>query len=307
MISTVERARGRWAEILPRLGIDTGFLRNKHGPCPLCGGKDRFRYDDRHSNGDYYCNQCGAGIGIILVRKKHGWDFATACREIDSIIGTDSPVAPRAAPSTASPDTRRAKIERVLEKADDPSIVRRYLASRGLSVTPAILRGHPNLPYYDAADGLKGYFPAVIAPIVGPDGKLQSVQRIYVGDLDPRKKIMAPVETIRGGAVRLFDLADAELGLCEGVENAIAVNELFGIATWAALSTSGMEAFEPPAGLQHLTIFADNDTNFAGLKSAYVLAARQSSIVPNISVRPPPEPGSDWLDELNERRRWATA
>ena len=38
-LNTVERARGRWREILPRLGIDARFLVNRHGPCPLCGGR----------------------------------------------------------------------------------------------------------------------------------------------------------------------------------------------------------------------------------------------------------------------------
>jgi len=85
--NTADRARGRWREILPQLGIDTRFLRNQHGPCPICGGKDRFRFDDRDGSGSYYCNQCGPGVGIILVRKRHGWDHKTACDEIDNIIG----------------------------------------------------------------------------------------------------------------------------------------------------------------------------------------------------------------------------
>ncbi len=69
---TVERAHGRWTEILPLLGVDPRFLVNRHGPCPLCGGKDRFRFDDKDGSGSYYCNGCGAGVGIILVRKLHG-------------------------------------------------------------------------------------------------------------------------------------------------------------------------------------------------------------------------------------------
>jgi putative DNA primase/helicase len=58
-MNTVERARGRWREILPIFGIETRYLHNRHGPCPLCGGKDRFRFDDRDGSGSYYCNQCG--------------------------------------------------------------------------------------------------------------------------------------------------------------------------------------------------------------------------------------------------------
>lgn len=91
---TIERAKGRWREILPQLGIDTRFLSNRHGPCPLCGGKDRFRFDDRDGSGSYYCNQCGPGPGIMLVRKKHGWDHTAACRAVDEIIGTEPPPQP---------------------------------------------------------------------------------------------------------------------------------------------------------------------------------------------------------------------
>src|SRR5262249_49918290 len=89
MIPTTERARGRWREILPVLGIAATFLRNRHGPCPLCGGKDRFRFDDKNGDGTYFCNQCGAGTGVILVRKRHRWDHATACSAIDDIIGRE--------------------------------------------------------------------------------------------------------------------------------------------------------------------------------------------------------------------------
>ena len=69
------------------LGVAPTYLRNRHGPCPICGGKDRFRYDDKNGDGTYFCNQCGAGTGIILVRRLHGWDHATACNAVDEIIG----------------------------------------------------------------------------------------------------------------------------------------------------------------------------------------------------------------------------
>ena len=39
-------AQYRWPEIHTALGIDPRYLKNKHQPCPACGGKDRFRYAD---------------------------------------------------------------------------------------------------------------------------------------------------------------------------------------------------------------------------------------------------------------------
>jgi putative DNA primase/helicase len=87
---TQERARYRWQEILPQLGIATSFLTKKRGPCPICGGKDRFRFDDRDGSGSYHCSQCGPGVGLLLVRKSRSWDHKTACDAVDEIIGIDT-------------------------------------------------------------------------------------------------------------------------------------------------------------------------------------------------------------------------
>ena len=35
-------AQGRWRDILNQVGIDDAYLKNLHGPCPICrDGKDR--------------------------------------------------------------------------------------------------------------------------------------------------------------------------------------------------------------------------------------------------------------------------
>lgn len=61
-----QMAVGRWFEIFSAAGIDVKENK-KHGPCPLCGGKDRFRVDDKDGRGSWICNQCGAGDGLKLV------------------------------------------------------------------------------------------------------------------------------------------------------------------------------------------------------------------------------------------------
>jgi putative DNA primase/helicase len=302
-LSTLDRARNRWREILPRFGIGIEFLTGKHGPCPLCGGKDRYRFDDKTGDGNYYCNQCGAGVGIILMRKKHGWDFKTACDEIDRILGDMSDDPTHGEPKRPNGDAakRLAMIERTLADANDKSVVERYLTRRGVAVSSAVLRGHRSCPYFDDDHELVGRYPAVVAPILGPDGRLQSATRIYDASVEPQKKMLPPVTTIRGGAVRLYEPQGAEMGIAEGIETALAARQMFGIPVWSVLNDGGIKAFSPPDGVRTLTIFADNDANFVGQSAAYAAAQRLSREGVRVSVRVPPVADTDWLDVLNSK------
>jgi putative DNA primase/helicase len=158
-----------------------------------------------------------------------------------------------------------------------------------------VLRGHHRLAYLE--DGrFVGHYPAMLAPVVGPDGELRSVHRTYLGTVPgKRKKLLSPVGA--GAAVRLFEPTD-QLGIAEGIETAIAAHELFGVPTWATISASIMEGFDPPAGVRRLVIFGDNDSKFGGQKSAYTLAHRLHRELA-IEVKIPTERGADWLDVLN--------
>lgn len=45
------QARGKWGFILDALAISHS---KQHSPCPACGGKDRFRFDDRQGAGTWF-------------------------------------------------------------------------------------------------------------------------------------------------------------------------------------------------------------------------------------------------------------
>jgi putative DNA primase/helicase len=112
-------ANGRWFQLLTQIGgIDADFLQDEHGPCPLCAGTDRFRWDDRNGDGSGYCNQCGgkngtggAISGFDLLMRARGWDFKTAAREVTVALGGE---VADAKPEGAA--KRKAKPARIPEK-----------------------------------------------------------------------------------------------------------------------------------------------------------------------------------------------
>ncbi|CBJ83479.1 Putative prophage primase [Xenorhabdus bovienii str. Jollieti] len=81
----VKAANGRWYYILSNLGVSVPE-NNKHGACPKCGGKDRFRFDDKNGKGTWFCNHCGSGDGLDLIKLVTGQDIKTTCFEINKIL-----------------------------------------------------------------------------------------------------------------------------------------------------------------------------------------------------------------------------
>lgn len=88
-----KEARGRWPSILSGLGVDSDLLTDRHSKCPGCGGKDRFRFDDREGTGSWICSQGGGGIvsgdGFDLLGHVHGWEKGRCLREVASHLGIE--------------------------------------------------------------------------------------------------------------------------------------------------------------------------------------------------------------------------
>lgn len=93
--SILENAQGHWPSILGALaGLSSEQLTDKHQPCPLCGGRDRYRFDDQEGTGSWFCNQCGGpaqsgggGSGMELLMRRTGWTFAEAAKRIEEHLG----------------------------------------------------------------------------------------------------------------------------------------------------------------------------------------------------------------------------
>lgn len=89
-----DAARGRWPEVLSQLGVRTELLTSKHGPCPGCGGRDRFRFDDRDGDGTFICSQGGGGVlagdGIELLKHVHGWEWKRCLEAVGRLLLPDA-------------------------------------------------------------------------------------------------------------------------------------------------------------------------------------------------------------------------
>lgn len=70
------QAVDKWDYIFHSLGIEVG--NGKHCPCPMCGGTDRFRFDNQNGRGTYICNQCGSGDGLELIKHYYHCDAKEA-------------------------------------------------------------------------------------------------------------------------------------------------------------------------------------------------------------------------------------
>lgn len=306
-----EQARGRWAAILPQVGVPASFLTGKHGPCPFCDGgarADRFRFDDKAGAGSYFCSKCGAGGGVDFVMKFKGWDFITAKLEIQKLIGTSPLVIPKAARSDTDMKARLADSWKRARPLDDIAPSTRYLRSRGIDMAqwPSQLRDQADCPFMHD-DKTRTYHPAMVAKFVSADAREFILHRTfltmdgYKADV-PEVRKLAPGKVPQGGAVRLAPSGDT-LGVGEGLETCLSAMLKFNIPVWACLTAGLLQKFQPPRTVSSIIIFGDNDASYTGQAAAFGLAYRLKTEGFYVDVRIPDEIGDDWNDEWMSDQR----
>jgi putative DNA primase/helicase len=295
-------ARGKWRGILSALGVPENMLVNKHGPCPLCGGTDRFRWDNKDRNGTYICSNCGAGDGMALALGWTGRTFAEVAAEIDRLLGNvkEDPLAR----PLLDEDQRRAMLRKVwaeTAQAAKGDLVDLYLAARKIDqpTYPASIRFGSAL-----ADGDGGVKPALVAVVSDASGKPASLHRTFLrrdgsakADMPSPRKMM-PGELPDGACVRLSDYTGGCMGIAEGLETALSASRLFDVPVWSAINANLLEKWTPPDGCDEVAIFGDNDANFTGHAAAYRLAKKLAMTGKKVTVHFPQTVGHDWNDVL---------
>lgn len=298
-MSAPDLALNRWPGLLAHFGIDRDFLTGKHTACPVCGGRDRFRFDDREGRGTFFCSHCGAGDGFQLLERIKGWSFREAAKEIEAIVGIIPASAPASKPNDADKLAicRRMWGESSAIVPDDP--VALYLARRcGIEAVPPVIRFNPRLAYRHD-DGRVTLHPAMVCRVQDVTGVGCAIHRTYLTE-DGQKATVPSVKKLAGNlpagaAIRLFPTV-ACIGIAEGVETALSAFVLFGVPTWAAVTAGGLERWTPPEGTGRVIVFGDNDASGTGQAAAWVLAKRLISNGLETEVRIPSQAGCDWND-----------
>ncbi|MBA3590632.1 toprim domain-containing protein [Methylibium sp.] len=187
----------------------------------------------------------------------------------------------------------------------DPAAL--YLTRRGfpeLQALPTCVRLHRSLTYWHEGREL-GCLPAMVAPLTAPDDRTVALHRTYLtpegrkADVPTVKKLTAASGPLAGASVRLYSPRRGTIGVCEGIETALAASMGSGVPTVAAYCANGVASYFWPAGVQSLVIFADADK--AGREAADKLRVRALSAGLRVNLMIPTEAGTDWCDVWAQR------
>ena len=305
---TAEAAKGQWRGILTTLGVPESALKDRHGPCPMCGGTDRFRFDNKEGKGTYICGQCGAGDGMALAMAFTGREYRDVADEIDTLLGNTKFEPDKPKPQMT--DAQRRDALREVYTASAPiqqgDLAATYLEARGVGEIT-----YPNALRFASAlrDGDGGVRPAMVA-LVGRHGedRMDTIHRTYLRPdgkakaemAAPRKLMPGPIPD--GACVMLSDwTGSGTLGIAEGIETAMSASALYDVPVWAAINSTMLAKWTPPDGCDEVVIFSDNDAKFGGQAAAYALAHRLAVKGLDVHVKVPDVVGEDFNDVLMAR------
>lgn len=307
------------------------------GPCPACGGTDRFAVNV--SKNKWVCRGAGGGGDAIgLVMHCDGLTFAQACEKLTG-------EAPPSGSTEYTPEQRAAWAKRQAEAEErdrhrqeeeerdelarldvakelwgeariiEGTMAEDYLRRRvkGLEgKLPDVLRFHPKCFLSKGQ-----YHPALVALVQGAEGQQVGTWRIYLdahGDnlrAEDGSKIKKGLGPCGGGAVRLHPPKDGRyIAVCEGIETGFGVHLLSGLPVWACRTANGLSGLALPWDIERLAIYPDGDKwkwqpdkgrwlDPTGRREARKLAELAASQGVEVLLQHEPMPGKDFLDTWN--------
>jgi DNA primase len=191
--------------IVTRDTVLAGRGKERHGPCPFCGGTDRF-WVNTESNW-WFCRRCAirGGDAITYIRQRDGVGYRDAMAALDGVPPPPPPALPR--PPVSAGAEWQGHAARAIARweaalwADEGRRALAWLGARGLSHT-TIRAAHLG---YCAADGKVGAWyehRGITIPLHGVDGRLYGirVRRAFPRDSRVKNKYLS----IRGTVGPLY-------------------------------------------------------------------------------------------------------
>ncbi len=261
--TTIKNAEGKWPHILSTLGIDVPDTPNKHAPCPVCKGTDRFRFDDKEGKGTWFCNQCTpqSGDGLNLVCNVLGITPAEAAKQVNKLLSLDSeiiksnPIKPPKTDKEIERETRR-NAEKILKETKLGKSF--YLVSKKLEGIESLIlsRSLPNLGLFNS--------PLLVIPFE-KNGQLVTLQFI---DKKGQKRFLKGTGTQAKSYHQIPGKTDY-IYIGEGYATTLTSTRLTGSMGYVAGSANNTPSVALIASRHHpisqIIILVDNDE--AGIKS----------------------------------------
>ncbi|HEJ9535075.1 TPA: DUF927 domain-containing protein [Proteus mirabilis] len=295
------KANGQWQAILSHLGAEVPL--NTHTACPACGGKDRFRFDNKDDNGTFICNQCGSGDGLDLVQKILGGSVTEAAYEVANIIGIDTrsacPPAYRCSEIKAQQDELKA--QQAEKQANEKREKHKHFIERYNRTIANVQRGRSD---YLKAKGLHGFEMdllqdgSLIIPLLDAGGVITGAQTIKPnGD----KRLLS--DSSKSGSYYPINepVNVSTVIIAEGLATALTCHLIQPEAhTVAAIDAGNLihvaKVMQVKYPESKIIIAGDNDIKPDQDNTGKLAAEKAAKAVNGVAVLPPTDDKADWDD-----------
>lgn len=188
---------------------------------------------------------------------------------------------------------------RPLTPGDSATLYLKRRGMAGLWPLPQCLRMHRALEYWEDGQCI-GKFPAMVAPLVGTDGRTLALHRTWLtadgrkANVSQPRKLTGAAGFLSGAAIPLHKPVRGTLGIAEGIETALAAWAGSGVPVVAAYSAGNLAAWRWPSDVSRVIVFGDNDE--AGRAAAFELRNRATAAGLRCEILTPTTEGEDWCD-----------
>jgi len=311
-----DAAAGRWHDVLSLMGIDVPASPRAQVACPACGGKDRFRFDD-DGRGAHFCNNCGAGDGLELVKKVNSCDATRAAQLVADALGMnvqDIRNSTRQGGARQQKDQAERRAALAQQQAQEQAARAARFSSKLAALTT---QSQPGESAYLTSKGLPGFiYPllpdgTLVLTLVNESGTTAAAQTITA---DGEKRLLSG--SAKKGAYHVINPAHSPqiVIIGEGLATVLSVHLMRPVALAVVAIDAGnllpvaqvMRQQYPQA---QIVIAADNDWHAPGeldergkpmVNTGRISAERAAESVSGLVALPPGKEKADW-DDLRQR------